>query len=132
METTLGVDWRSFFDMVCSNSRKPLFFSGTPPFWKCDPSQPDFKSNLVNLAEQVEGSDQTYLEGNAKLVAEVASLRSGIKEPRVCFFGDQYTSDCHSSSCVGWDAICVMEELCHVEGYSDIEESSPLKDRFDH
>ena len=94
MSTTLGEDWRQFFDMVCANSRKPLFFSGTQPFWKCNPSLPDFKESLVNLAEQVEGNEQTYLEGNAKLVAQVASLKTGVKEPRVCFFGDQYTSDC--------------------------------------
>lgn len=45
MTTTLGQDWRSFFDMVIANARKSYFWSekDDPPMYIMDRTKVDFK-----------------------------------------------------------------------------------------
>jgi hypothetical protein len=43
MSTTLGPDWRSFFNMVFADCRKPTFFKGEAIMYEADPSASNFK-----------------------------------------------------------------------------------------
>jgi hypothetical protein len=36
LSTTLGEDWRSLFDLVCADGRKPRFFSERNPAYLMD------------------------------------------------------------------------------------------------
>jgi hypothetical protein len=43
MSTTLGEDWRSFFNMVFCDCRKPNFFKGEAVMFEADPQAKNFK-----------------------------------------------------------------------------------------
>ena len=49
MTATLGADWRGFFDVICCNCRKPLFFwdQKPSPFCAFDPTKPNLKGETV-------------------------------------------------------------------------------------
>lgn len=49
MSTTLGDDWRSFFDIICCYCRKPLFFwdQKIDPFYELDESKANFKGKAI-------------------------------------------------------------------------------------
>lgn len=114
MSSTLGEDWRSFFNMVYCNSGKPAFFGVKErPFYLMNQDVPSFKGKeITSGSDLIEDSSLTYLEGNAHIVTDYLKVRFNIEAPRVCFFGDQYGSDAHSASLVeNWDGIVVIEEL---------------------
>jgi hypothetical protein len=39
MSASLGSQWQNFFDLVLLNSRKPLFWRASAPFYQLDKSQ---------------------------------------------------------------------------------------------
>lgn len=48
MSTTLGHDWRNFFDFVFSFCRKPGFFSHENPMYIMDRSKADLNGAVVD------------------------------------------------------------------------------------
>ena len=67
MTATLGEDWRSFFEIVCSYCRKPLFFWDvkTDPFYELDESRANYKGRaILDPADLVEGG--IYTQGNSR------------------------------------------------------------------
>ena len=82
MSTTLGSDWRTFFDMVIANARKSYFWSEkqNPPMHVCDPSRFDHKGPIVekgsDLIDLKITQTLTFLEGSARIIEElVAAMR---------------------------------------------------------
>jgi hypothetical protein len=47
MSTTLGDDWRSFFNMVFCDCRKPNFFKGEAPMYEANPDASNFKGREI-------------------------------------------------------------------------------------
>ena len=94
MSTTLGEDWRSFFDMVIANARKSYFWPENNSMHIMDQSKFDFKGPVVAKGTDVKlDSSVTYLEGSARIIEElVESMKPG-QEHKYLYFGDQYLSD---------------------------------------
>ena len=132
MSTTLGKDWRSFFDMVCANARKSYFWSTEtePKMYVMDRSKDDFKGPVVQSgADLTVDSSVTYLEGSAKILEDlVKKVRPEVSQHRYIYFGDQYLSDVVlCSERPGWDGVAVIEEMSfRGEEYKKIEAACPL------
>ena len=97
MSTTLGKDWRAFFDMVCANARKSNFWSTEkqPPMYLMDQTKEDFKGPIVQSGSDLTvDSSVTYLEGSAQIIEDlVKKVKPDIPEHKYLYFGDQYLSD---------------------------------------
>jgi hypothetical protein len=52
METTLGLDWASFFDLSCFNNHGPLFFTTESKFYAPNFKEPDFRSYEIDVSEE--------------------------------------------------------------------------------
>lgn len=115
MTTTLGKDWRQYFDIISCYSRKPIFFwdqKVMTPFFELDTRQANFKGKPIMRPEDLKEGGHTYLEGNAKLLRQHFQKSLGKEDVRVAFFGDQYISDVQASSMnKGWDSFAIVEEL---------------------
>ena len=120
MKSTLGDDWRNFFNMVFCFCRKPHFFNAYRPMYFLDTNEHDFNGKQIqNHKEMIENDPRvTYMEGNVALISDFLKEKYKKEDIKVAFFGDQYTSDCHWSNTVnGWDGIVVIEELAQCEDY---------------
>lgn len=55
MSSTLGSEWKSYFDICVANARKPLFYRAENPFYDYDPTAETRKGKKVtdcqNLVE---------------------------------------------------------------------------------
>jgi len=69
MSTTLGEDWRSFFNMVFCDCRKPNFFKGEAAMYEADPNVINFKGKPVSELKE-DSKNVTYLEGNSEMLNE--------------------------------------------------------------
>lgn len=90
MTSTLGDDWRSFFDIVCCYCRKPLFFwdQKPSPFYTYDPSKPNLQGKTITTADDlVIAPGEIYTEGNSKILTHHFEKMLG-GSVRVAFFGD--------------------------------------------
>jgi|LauGreDrversion4_2_1035121.scaffolds.fasta_scaffold19049_8 hypothetical protein len=130
MTTTLGEDWRSFFDVICCNCRKPLFFwdQKPSPFFTFDPSKPNLKGITITEPDQMKTTPgEIYIEGNSKTLTHYFQRILGIdRELKVAFFGDQYITDAFASSTnPGWDGFAVVEELADYDASFETENDSP-------
>jgi hypothetical protein len=94
---SFGEDWRSVFDIVIMNARKPLFFYAKMPFKLVDMQAlkelPFKKANLKEMNCQ-----DVYCEGNwidlqnvfMRLDEQNGIKKSGVPAyPRVIYFGDR-------------------------------------------
>ena len=129
MSTTLGEDWRTFFDLVLCNCMKPIMFTGSNSFYELDLKEAHMRGKAISTAnELIPDCNLTYVEGNGTLLTEMLKNHLKIESPRVCFFGDQYTNDAFfAQQLPGWDGIAVIEELSHAgPDYEEIEKSSPI------
>lgn len=53
---------------------------------------------MIDKAEDLKiDSSLTYLYGNAHIISNYLKTKYNTDKPRVCFFGDQYTSDVYHS-----------------------------------
>ena len=80
LTTTLGSDWRQFFDFVIANASKPRFFSMSDrPFYEMDKSKANFNGKRIeNAADLHVDSTLTYLEGNSSLLTEFLKTKLDI------------------------------------------------------
>ena len=89
MSTTLGPDWRNFFDFVFAFCRKPHFFSTENPMYIMDKSIKDFNGTEVKSADELKpDSSITYLQGNAKLLEGHLKTKLGKDKVSIVFHGD--------------------------------------------
>mmetsp|Transcript_48473 Transcript_48473/g.65821 ORF Transcript_48473/g.65821 Transcript_48473/m.65821 type:complete len:81 (+) Transcript_48473:510-752(+) len=51
METTLGEDWKQFFDLLCSFSCKPSLFNNTKPFYEVDLNDPKLRGAEITSVD---------------------------------------------------------------------------------
>lgn len=51
MSTTLGEDWKQFFDLMCSFSCKPTLFKDTKPFYEVDLNNPMLRGTKITYAD---------------------------------------------------------------------------------
>ena len=113
MRATLGEDWRTFFDIICSNARKPLFFwdQKFDPFYEIDTTKANYKGRELDGAHELK-EGENYIFGNSKTLTGFFKRITHKEQVRVAFFGDQYITDVYSSSLhPNWDGIAVVEEL---------------------
>ena len=129
MSTTLGKDWRSFFDMVFCDCRKPNFFKGEANMFERDASKENKVGarigSYMDLKE--DSANVTYIEGNTNILTEYLKKKYSKQRPIVAFFGDQYTSDAHwGNQNDGWNGIAVIEEIMLQPDYKEIEDAGPF------
>ena len=127
MSTTLGEDWRSFFNMVFCDWRKPNFFKGEAAMYEADPNVINFKGKPVSELKE-DSKNVTYLEGNSEMLNEYLKQKYNKDQPQVAFFGDQYTSDVHWSNGAhaNWHGIAVIEEMMFQEDFEGVSHLEPL------
>ncbi|WAR09332.1 NT5D1-like protein [Mya arenaria] len=100
---TLGEDWKSYFDIIVSNARKPGFFQDHKPFLSLD----------YNSLQQ----HGVYSSGNHSDLEKFISKLTGADKPKVVYFGDSLCSDAFPvKTLTNWDLILVLEEM-EAEGY---------------
>ena len=66
MKATLGDDWKSYFDLINANCRKPAFFGKDQPFYTIDKTADNIKGPVAQFL--VKG--ETYLQGNTQMANE--------------------------------------------------------------
>ena len=124
MRESIGSDWLDYFDFVCYNTRKPLFFKNleTPP--QFSNLQGEAVLNFEEfINKEKKGEEKVLLRGHASFINSY--MRTHVKKDfKIVFFGDTIVSDCvyafdklHDKN---WDIVLILEELQELEnGYED-------------
>jgi 5'-nucleotidase len=96
-------DWRSLFDLVIVQAKKPSFFDGSAPFTEV--------IDDAGTERPVQGplrADAIYRGGNAQLVQE----HFGVDGAEILYVGDHVYADVHVSSQIRrWRTALVLREL---------------------
>jgi len=114
MKTTLGEDWREFFNIVLTACGKPYFFdqNWVQHFYEVDLNQDNLRGRELREGELLHDG-QIYIKGNSRQLDVFFQKITEKEAPKVLFFGDQYISDVHASASHGWDSVAIVEELMH-------------------
>jgi hypothetical protein len=131
MQKTLGAHWKAFFDLVCYNTKKPLFFSSTNCFfWHA------CITSTIELQKAYQMSQhRVFLGGNAKLLTQFFQAEVDKEDVKIAYFGSHGNNDiqaCHSfnekmkseGAKSNWDVIAVINEM------ADPKKMFPDQDRF--
>ncbi|MBK8098348.1 MAG: HAD-IG family 5'-nucleotidase [Planctomycetes bacterium] len=98
----VGAGWRSLFDLVITQSRKPSFFDGNRPFFDVD-EQAEHPPVTAALRP-----DRVYRHGNAEAVQQ----HFGLPGEDILYVGDHVYADVHVSSQIRrWRTALVLREL---------------------
>ena len=129
LSTTLGPDWRNFFDLVMANAGKARFFQMERPFFEMDSDRADYKGPEITDAAQLQAdSALTFLEGNCKMLTECIKHQLNMPDPQIAYLGDECVNDIHwANAAPGWDGIATIEEMCMAEDYGYVEANSALQ-----
>lgn len=103
----LGENWPEYFDAVVCYSRKPLFFACDRPFLKIQ----DGVEGDPSFLREDQGVP-IYSQGNWKDLVEFAARKTGIRNPKSLYIGDNLIQDVYSPSrfkCC--DTLAVSQEL---------------------
>lgn len=98
-----GLTWRSLFDLVFVQARKPSFFSEVAPALKLV----DERGLFAPIIGRVEAGN-VYIGGNARLVEESLGLSGG----SILYIGDHIFADVYASKdLLRWRTALVVREL---------------------
>lgn len=128
MEYAYGPDWRDLFSFVISKAHKPQFWTKNDHlFREINNENPDKLGKEVTVLE----SNQTYLEGNAKILEENIDRVLGKKEGSILYLGDNYVSDCIIAEKLHprWNTVCIIEELEGVD-FGELYDEKVFGDYF--
>ncbi|KAL5010062.1 hypothetical protein ScPMuIL_012367 [Solemya velum] len=121
LNTVIGDDWMSYFDICITNARKPLFFTQSNPFLELD-------GHKEGEPVQVLEANKCYSQGNYKVLMEFLKKQTSNPEPKVVYFGDSMCSDSFpAKSAAKWDTVLVLEEM-EAEGYHPTEKDLDQQD----
>lgn len=110
--TILGLNWKSFFDIIVTNARKPGFFKDQNPFRSLDGV---IEQNVVQWTDLKQ--HEVYSSGNHQDLERFISKLTGVFNPQIAYFGDSLCSDAFPvKTFTNWDVILVIEEM-EAEGY---------------
>ncbi|WAR09485.1 NT5D1-like protein [Mya arenaria] len=110
--TILGEDWKSYFDIIVTNARKPGFFQDQKPFLSLDGVKEHEVVDYNSLQQH-----GVYSSGNHSDLEKFISKLTGADKPKVVYFGDSLCSDAFPvKTLTNWDLILVLEEM-EAEGY---------------
>lgn len=117
MTSSIGEDWKDYFDLVCVASMKPAFFKDPtegphPPnkFMKVDRNIENYMGAEVTAPDM--NDQDVYINGNgADLDAYFARITEK-ESPKVLYVGDQFITDCVASQVrENWSGLAIVEEL---------------------
>ena len=116
-------DWRSFFDLVVVQARKPSFFSNASPVFKLMD-----KSGLCRPEVGKLERGEVYIGGNARLVED--SL--GIRGSDILYIGDHIFADVYvSKDLLRWRTALVVRELeAELAEVSEFEKKQELLNQW--
>jgi HAD superfamily 5'-nucleotidase-like hydrolase len=98
-----GQNWRSLFDLVFVQARKPSFFAEVAPALKLV----DERGLFEPIVGRVE-TGNVYIGGNARLVEESLGLRG----ENILYFGDHIFADVYASKdLLRWRTALIVREL---------------------
>jgi len=106
-------DWRSLFDLVVVQARKPGFFDGNAPFTIVDEANGSWPTNAAavpgqEIAAAAMRQDAIYCGGNAQLVQD----HFGVPGESILYVGDHVYADIHVSSRIRrWRTALILREL---------------------
>ncbi|WAR09331.1 NT5D1-like protein [Mya arenaria] len=105
-------DWKSYFDIIVTNARKPGFFQDQKPFLSLDGVKEHEVVDYNSLQQH-----GVYSSGNHSDLEKFISKLTGADKPKVVYFGDSLCSDAFPvKTLTNWDLILVLEEM-EAEGY---------------
>lgn len=111
-----GVDWRSLFDLVIVQAKKPGFFDGNRSFDVIVDERGSSEPHDAPLT-----STEIFKGGNSKLVQE----HFGVAGSNILYVGDHAYADVHVSSRIQrWRTMLVLRELEH-----EVREESAFGDK---
>ncbi|XP_048239965.1 5'-nucleotidase domain-containing protein 1-like [Haliotis rufescens] len=111
LETILGDDWESYFDINIFYARKPSFFTDGHAFQRIE--KHSVKEPTKNL---VKGG--FYYRGNERELTKFIATLTGKENPKIVYFGDNICADCFPSKMYAdWDTVLLLEEM-DAEGYA--------------
>ncbi|XP_078617456.1 5'-nucleotidase domain-containing protein 1-like [Branchiostoma floridae x Branchiostoma japonicum] len=125
----LGDEWKDYFDVIVTNSKKPGFFSEPPnrrPFY----SVVDFQEGTkVKELERGKG----YAQGNWQTLMILLRQLTGKEEPKVVYIGDSLRSDIFPpKKFANWSTVLICEEM-EAEGMEeDRTQNGPATKRARH
>jgi hypothetical protein len=136
MNTSLGPDWLSFFDIVVANCKKPLWQRTESPFYVYDPRSLNCKGKKLVTRDELRQASldgqlsftsehkdwkktKVFLEGNATILSYYFLRMVNTDEAKTCYFGSnlyqEIFSTCELSQKLAtergggeWDAIAVF------------------------
>ncbi|KAK6170101.1 hypothetical protein SNE40_018578 [Patella caerulea] len=136
LETIIGKDWKSYFDISVFRARKPAFFTDGHPFLRID------DNNIEKEPVQDLKKDGLYSQGNHKELETFIANITNKKHPKVVYFGDNICADCFpSKNYADWATVLLLEEmdaegyLCSdgtVPGHENDGEPSKKRSKFEH
>ncbi|HEY5961865.1 MAG TPA: HAD-IG family 5'-nucleotidase [Polyangiaceae bacterium] len=98
-----GYTWRSLFDLVFVQARKPSFFSEAAPALKLVDERGLFEPIIGRVEE-----GNVYIGGNARLVEQSLGISGG----SILYFGDHIFADVYASKdLLRWRTALVVREL---------------------
>lgn len=111
-EAVLGPEWRSYFNIVVTNARKPGFFKEKKPFLSLDGIKEIESVSWKDLEEH-----GVYSSGNHEDLEKFVAGHTGKENPKIVYFGDSLCSDAFpTKTMTSWDLVLVIEEM-EAEGY---------------
>ncbi|KAK9890458.1 hypothetical protein WA026_010544 [Henosepilachna vigintioctopunctata] len=118
--TTLGPNWRDYFDIVVTYAKKPGFFTQGRDFIGVD----GFKETGVISLEQLQIGG-IYTHGNWDVLHKFLSIHSRNPNPKFVYIGDNLIQDIYTPSVYSHcDTVAVCEEL-QAEGLSGHDSKHP-------
>jgi HAD superfamily 5'-nucleotidase-like hydrolase len=98
-----GMTWRSLFDLVILDARKPEFFSGKSPLFEVVTEDGLLRSSVRSLRD-----GGSYVGGNAALIEE----HLGLSGDEILYVGDHIYGDVHvSKSLLRWRTAVILRDL---------------------
>lgn len=98
-----GGSWRSLFDVVIVQARKPDFFTGNAPIFEVTD-----ESGLLRPSRGPLREGGAYLGGNARLVEQLV----GLPGESILYVGDHIYADVHvTKSLLRWRTALILREL---------------------
>ena len=72
MKLSLGDNWKSYFDIVVANARKPLFYRAESPFYEYDQTAKNDQGKKLKDAAAFTASkdDKIFIGGNALILTD--------------------------------------------------------------
>lgn len=103
---TFGKDWKDLFDISICFAKKPAFFTEFRPFYELE----GFKETRTLRGDELE-EGKVYNQGNWKELVEFLSKKSGVKNPRCLYIGDNLIQDIYvPDHYVKCDTIAIVDE----------------------